>query len=44
MKIIDNNKLFNPYIRYIILSKSFKSNKYKLSSLILSLKLFANII
>jgi len=44
MKLIDKNKLFNSYIQYIILSKSFKSNKYVLSSLILSLKLFANII
>jgi len=43
MKLTDN-KLFNSYIQYIIFSKSFKSNKYELSSLILSLKLFANII
>ena len=42
MKLIDN-KLYNSYIRYIILSKSFKSNKYKLSSLILSLKLLKNL-
>jgi hypothetical protein len=42
MKLIDN-KLYNSYIQYIIFSRSFKSNKYILSSLILSLKLLKNL-
>jgi hypothetical protein len=43
MKLNNNDELCNFYIRYIISFKSFKSNKYKLFSLILSLKLPENL-